>query len=343
MAERVTFADLLKKTEEKKLFETSPPSLVSNTTTRNTTSQATPPTLLTTPTPPTLLTKAAPPTLDRKDPAAPEKDFQKVANSIVREALPQGLFIGKSKQLYDYLYLMTRGAIQSKRSIRITKAVLMRGSSIGSERTLLKNLGHLKAVGLIKITEFDGQHGGNEYETFLPEERQPTAPTARHPHQAPYPLQKVGTLPTVESVVSGVGLVTDNKQDTVTLRLNTKTDTTDDEAFAAFIRTMQTAAEEVTGRKLRRQDGENLENLAELLVLELKIAARRTGAISSVPAFLTEVLRRQFFSARRTEQQGSSSTKTTKTKTDVVGKAEAETFEIKPLDEQGRETALAEL
>ncbi len=102
--------------------------------------------------------------------AAPEKDFTRVANSIVREAVPDGLFIGKSKQIYDYLYSITRGAVQPVRSVRVTKADLMRNADIGAERTLRKNLAHLQSLGLIKITEVVGQRYGNEYETFLPEE-----------------------------------------------------------------------------------------------------------------------------------------------------------------------------
>src|SRR5947209_2108461 len=38
-----------------------------------------------------------------KAPIAPERDFTKVANSIGRQAVPAGLFAGKSKQLYDCL------------------------------------------------------------------------------------------------------------------------------------------------------------------------------------------------------------------------------------------------
>lgn len=43
--------------------------------------------------------------------AAPKKDFTRAANSIVRDAIPAGVFTGKGKHLYDYLYPQTRGAI----------------------------------------------------------------------------------------------------------------------------------------------------------------------------------------------------------------------------------------
>jgi hypothetical protein len=44
-------------------------------------------------------------------PVSPARDYTKVANSIRREAVPAGLFKGKSKQLYDALYGLTRGAV----------------------------------------------------------------------------------------------------------------------------------------------------------------------------------------------------------------------------------------
>src|SRR3954462_3407784 len=65
---------------------------------------------------PSMPSQTTPPSLTRHTqgetlPIAPERDFMKTANSIVREAVPGGLFRGKSKQLYDALYLLTRGAV----------------------------------------------------------------------------------------------------------------------------------------------------------------------------------------------------------------------------------------
>src|SRR5215211_7332967 len=50
---------------------------------------------------------------------APERDYTRVANSIVRHAVPSGLFGeqgGKAKELYDTLYALTRGAIVPRRT-----------------------------------------------------------------------------------------------------------------------------------------------------------------------------------------------------------------------------------
>jgi hypothetical protein len=52
-----------------------------------------------------------PPNREEQRPShAPARDFNRRANSIEREALPQGLFPGSSKKIYDALYLRTRGA-----------------------------------------------------------------------------------------------------------------------------------------------------------------------------------------------------------------------------------------
>jgi hypothetical protein len=52
---------------------------------------------------------------------------------------------------------------------------------------------------------------------------------------------------------------------------------------------------DVTGNESTSADAERWGELAELLVTELKIAAGRTGSVSSVPAFLTEHLRRRLW------------------------------------------------
>jgi hypothetical protein len=344
MSARVSFADLLKKGAEKdeqKVVEK-----IQSSTSEQKQKQPTPPTAATKRTPPT------PPTIKTLQPISPERDYTKVANSIVREAVVQGLFIGKSKQIYDFLYLQTRGAIQPKRSIRITKINLMRSSDIGSERTLLKNLSHLKSVGLIKITEFDGQHSGNEYEVYLPEEARPTPPTPPTARQPPYPPQKVGTVPPVESGVGGVGQTIENKptySDAKTFFKDNKSD--DDRAFAVFAKKFEEASQKLTGKGTGPNEAEKWGKLAELLILELELAARKSSSISSIPAFLTEVLRRRLILNQEEKSQPRSSKSNQKKPNWVdVGKNYDDVessynpvtgeYDIKPLDEAGKAKAL---
>ena len=90
--------------------------------------------------------------------AAPMKNFSKVANSISEQAVPDGWFRGKSKQLYDTLYSLTRGAINPTRSVRVPKLKLMKMSAIGARNTFESNIKHLQNIGLIGQTVIVGEH-----------------------------------------------------------------------------------------------------------------------------------------------------------------------------------------
>jgi hypothetical protein len=233
-------------------------------------------------------------------PIAPARDYTKVANSIVREAVPAGIFGGKSKQLYDYLYSLTRGAIVPRRSVRIPKDRLMRGSGIGSEVTLRTNLGKLGAAGLVVERIYAGTHGGNEYEVSLPEEIIQTGDTPSTPSSGSTPSsspQFREGLEGAESTPSSASLSqtesASSSQSKTSFKTNTESD--DDEAFARFAQIIQSAAKEITGKRVSVSEKEKLGELAELLATELKIAAARTSNVSSIPAFLTEHLRRRLW------------------------------------------------
>ena len=88
--------------------------------------------------------------------------------------------------------------------------------------------------------------------------------------------------------------------------LNRRTD--DDEAFAEFVSLLRESTREITGRESPAAEAAKWRELAELLVTELKIAAGRTDGVSSVPAFLTEHLRRRLWKKdlRQIEEEGKS-------------------------------------
>jgi hypothetical protein len=244
------------------------------------------PTPRTPPTPPT-------PRTDATHPISPERDFTKVPNSVSRDVVPAGHFVGKSKQLYDCLYQRTRGSIVPARRLAISKPDLMGASGIGSERTLLKNLAHLKALGLVQITYTDGRHEGNTYEVFTPEEvglrTPPTPPTSPTPPTPRHARVEVPPVPPVESGVGGVG--------------STPLESTVSEPPKTFIKDLLNTDDERVPRPLaaaeRELTGKNMSvdkwgEVWEVLVTELKIAAGRT-TVSSVPAFLAEHLRRRLW------------------------------------------------
>lgn len=249
------------------------------------------------PTVPTPRTAGTPATAGT--PVAPARDFQRVANSIVREAVPAGVFAGKSKLIYDYLYSKTRGAVVPVRSVRVTKEQLMLGAGVGSERTLYKNLRRLTAAGLVRVLSLGGEHAGSEYTVFLPEEaRQPTPPTP--PTAATHASHKVQSPPTAQSGVSGVGL-TDEAESTSGERKTSsfKTNTIDDDeaptaqALSDHNSIFSEAVRKLTGRAPRASEREQWAELARVLVEELNEAASRAESVSSVPAFLAAHLRRK--------------------------------------------------
>jgi hypothetical protein len=84
----------------------------------------------------------------------------------------------------------------------------------------------------------------------------------------------------------------------------------DDEAYAQMNFRLRQAVRDVTGRESTPADAERWSELADLLITELKIAAGRTGSVSSVPAFLTEHLRRRLWKKekRQLEEEGRSAT-----------------------------------
>lgn len=227
---------------------------------------------------------------------APNRDFNKRANSIERDALPSGLFPGTSKKLYDALYLRTRGAINPTRTVQATKRELMEWSGIRSKNTIAINLQLLVTSGLVMRSLEVGDHSGSIYEVKLPEELE----THPNPSQ-PIPTQKLGGDPTQKLGWVGLGNPVENKgtYEPPKTFIKTNEQIDDDEAFAKFLRVLQDASKEVTGKPLSASDKERLAELGELLATELKIAAARTTNVSSMPAFLAEHLRRRLWKVDR--------------------------------------------
>jgi hypothetical protein len=95
----------------------------------------------------------------------------------------------------------------------------------------------------------------------------------------------------------------------------------------------------ISGKSSNENQKENWQQLAELLKMELEIAAARTKSVSNVPAFLTEHLRRRLLGkAAMLKSKASNSLQ--------VGKAndpkakDTEEYQAEPLSKEGRETVL---
>ena len=256
-------------------------------------------------------------------PVSPERDFQKVPNSITREMATR-LFRGKSKQLYDYLWSQSRGAITPSRTVRRSRPQLLRGAGFGSMGTVERCVDFLVEVGLLKVRSIVGEVEGNEYEVFTPEEVGPallglplsagithsTGSTGSTLNQVIPVVPETGstgsTLSSNESEVSG-GSKTSFKTEEQKL---------DDEALAQFAAAMKQAVLDVTGKGLTPADAQRWGELAQVLVTELKIAAGRT-TVSSVPAFLAEHLRRRLWKKdkHQLDREGKSEEEETQTPT----------------------------
>jgi hypothetical protein len=213
-----------------------------------------------------------------------------VPNSVTRRAIPDGLFRGKSKQVWDYLWSVTRGAIVPTRSTRKSRREIKAGSGLGSMVTVDAALEHLENVGLIAVKAAIGSLTGNEYEVFTPEEASTsTSSTTRI-------TQKVDELDVPETGSTSTTQLVGNigSSGAPNTSFNTKDINTDDEAFAEFAAAVRKTAIEITGKEPTKAEAARWGEVAEVLMTELRIAAGRT-TVSSVPAFLAEHLRRRLW------------------------------------------------
>ena len=277
---------------------------------------------------------------------APERDFNKRANILEREALPNGLFPGASKAIYDALYLRTLGAVISKRTIQATRKELMKWSGIKNIKTINNHLKKLKDSNLIGVTNFAGEQTGSHYEVFLPNKARPDQTQTTQTKGNPEANQKMDLDQSQKTVWVGSGKTIENNDtyefSKTSLKTNTRNDddTRVNEAFSVLNNRLDAAVKKITGKGVSRNEAEKWGTLAELLILEMEQAASRTDSISSMPAFLTEVLRRKLLGGNYT----TATVKNSKSKPDTVGKPnEAGDYEIKPLDEKGREAAVEQL
>jgi hypothetical protein len=242
--------------------------------------------------------KKLPPMTGVNQDAAPTRDFTRAANSIVRDAIPAGVFTGKGKHLYDYLYSQTRGAITPMRTARIPTEKVMAGAGM-TRNTFRFHLERLCNSGLIEVEQRPGEHGGNIYSVLLPEEAGLKKGDRGHRGESGYPTDMGENLPLVEGSSSdpsnpGLSAAKSNSYRESKTLYNTKDLNTDDEAFAGFAASMKKAAKEITGKEPSASEAVRWEELAEILITELKIAAGRT-TVSNVPAFLAEHLRRRLW------------------------------------------------
>lgn len=231
---------------------------------------------------------------------APERDFQRVPNSVTREAMSSGLFRGKSKQVWDYLWSISRGAVVPRRTVRCSRPKIKAGAGLGSMNTVDAAVEHLQVVGLIRTERIVGEEGGNMYEIFTPEE---VAARVFGSSSADSTTSAIGNTETTQNMVVPVAPESGSTDTTLSSVESSNSrpsntfiktyDKDDDEAFAELLAVLRTKTKEVTGREPSVADRTRWRELGELLTAELAIAAERTSVVSSAPALLVEHLRRR--------------------------------------------------
>ncbi|HEY0546496.1 MAG TPA: hypothetical protein VGC91_14050, partial [Pyrinomonadaceae bacterium] len=193
---------------------------------------------------------SASPSKAKDRPIAPERDFNRRANSLDRDALPKGLFPGTSKKLYDALYLRTRGAVTPVRSIQVTRSEVMRWAGIGGLNTFLSHIKHLTTIGLI-VRNFEiGNKEGAIYEVRIPEELQGLDSTQLDSTQVNSTQNRVHDSTQKLMRVESSNPI-DNKDSYASPKTSFKTSTEndDDEASAAVLRELRKMIEEIGGRQ----------------------------------------------------------------------------------------------
>ncbi len=211
--------------------------------------------------------------------------------------MPTGTFPGASKKVYDALYLRTRGAIVPKRLTQASRRDLLEWTGIRNLKTLDNHIKYLMAIGLI-IRHWElGSNEGSSYEVVLPEERthhSPPLPTTPHDSPPVTTTQKMGSGYTQKLGSGGEGQTIEIKG---TYDFPKTLKTYDDEhthTLVEFNRVLVQAAQGIVGVELINSEQERLrwKEVGQILADELKFAAQRADAISSVPAFLATHLRR---------------------------------------------------
>ncbi len=275
---------------------------------------------------------------------SPARNFTKVPNSITKKAIPEKLFKGLSKHTYDILYRQTRGAVNPSRKIQLTKIEIMKKTGL-SFNTIQTHIRYLKEAGLLRVEMIIGKHEGSIYEILIPEEIKKITkdnPTQDNPTQ-PNPTLK--TQPDTIQVLGHLGLSNSIENKDTYSSANTSfkdIENNDDEPFGKMTETLAKVFEKVSGKRPQKSDAVKLNELAELLAMELEIAAARTKSVSNVPAFLTEHLRRRLLGKSASTKSSADKSKTSKTL--KVGKSSgtdtAEEYQAEPLSKEGRETVL---
>jgi hypothetical protein len=237
--------------------------------------------------PPLTTTRPEPPpvttTPRRQKGVAPERDFNRRANSLERDAMPAGLFPGTTFKVYNAIYLRTLGAINPTRKVRASRRDFLDWTDIRNLKTVDGHLRYLTTKGLLIRRWELGSTEGSEYEIVLPEEL-PRFTTTTHQSPPAAMSQETGSDYSRESGSGGESQPSDFKEQPDSLKTYTKTTTTDDDELRP-LRELE--------RELNVRPGDWNPAL-QLLADEIRRARANTPAVSDAAKFAAAHLTRLF-------------------------------------------------
>lgn len=170
----------------------------------------------------------------------------------------------------------------------------MAKAHIGARITFESNIKHLQSVGLIVVRQIAGEHEGNEYEVFLPEESMPSQSSVTSQSSHAQKQDRLVSLESSQTRHTLFSLESTTSQPSKTSFKTKEEKPDDDAALTGLVAELKVAAKDLTGKEVSVLESERWRELAQVLVAELKIAAGRT-TVSSVPSFLAEHLRRRLW------------------------------------------------
>jgi hypothetical protein len=185
----------------------------------------------------------------------------------------------------------------------------MKGAGM-TRHTYRAHIQRLIRFGLVEVEERPGEHGGNIYTIYLPEEV--VAKERAHRGDRGDRGDRGEKVPGVQGSLSDPCDPSVSVESTIAsgspktlIKTNTERSDDDDDAttLAGLNTRLKKAVKELTGKDLSPAERERWNELAEVLITELKIAAART-TVSSVPSFLAEHLRRRLWKTDKKQLEG---------------------------------------
>ncbi|HEY0461519.1 MAG TPA: hypothetical protein VGC97_20450 [Pyrinomonadaceae bacterium] len=229
-----------------------------------------------------------------KTEVSPIRDFQKIPNSITRDAVPSGMFRGKSKLVYDLLWSKSRGKINPARTVKISRREIKKETAIGSMVTIDAALNHLQSTGLIQVIRSVGSLTGNQYEIFAPDELVSLSSIS----SITSPTQKMDILDILESGNTRETQTEENKDSYGNAKTFFKDFLNLDDDLRKILIMLTDASNRATGKGLTKKDGEALRELIEIIVAETDVARTRTKSVSVYLKFAVENLRRRLYAEK---------------------------------------------